>query len=71
MVEASSFAADDSGKGNLRLAQALSQSARTTTETAGIIPADRITTWNPGLNAVGRHSPSDDDILRRARGISK
>src|SRR5271156_5645188 len=41
--------------GNLQLAPdtALSQSDQTTTQVAGIIPADRTTTWNPGLNAVG------------------
>ena len=30
-----------------------SQSEDRTTQTGGIIPADRRTTWNPGLNAVG------------------
>jgi len=41
--------------GNRQLAPdtVLSQSEQTTTQTAGIIPADRITTWNPGLNAAG------------------
>jgi hypothetical protein len=32
---------------------ALSQGERAATHMAGIIPADRMTTWNPGLNAVG------------------
>jgi len=31
----------------------LSQTENTTTQTTGIIPEDRITTWKPGLNAVG------------------
>jgi hypothetical protein len=55
MGEISSRAGDDSGNGNLLLAQGatLSQSASTTTQMGGIIPADRMTTWNPGLNAVG------------------
>jgi hypothetical protein len=41
--------------GNRQLAPdtMLSQSENTTTQTGEIIPADRITTWNPGLNAVG------------------
>ena len=53
--ETSTFAGDDSGTAILLLAQGamLSQSASTTTQMAGIIPADRMTTWNPGLNAVG------------------
>jgi hypothetical protein len=40
---------------NLQLASdpLLSESGQTTTRTLGIIPADRMTTWNPGLNAVG------------------
>jgi hypothetical protein len=51
LVLCASFA----GNGNLLLAQGatLSESASTTTQTGGIIPADRMTTWNPGLNAVG------------------
>jgi hypothetical protein len=55
MGETSSFAGDDSGNGNLLLAQGatLSPSASATTQMTGIIPADRMTTWNPGLNAVG------------------
>jgi hypothetical protein len=46
---------DDWRNGNYLLAQdaTLSQNASATTQTAGIIPADRITTWNPGLNAAG------------------
>lgn len=49
------FVGDDSANGNRFLAQDAtpSQSASGTTETAEIIPADRMTTWNPGLNAVG------------------
>ncbi len=41
--------------GNRQLAPdtVLSQTEDTTTQTAWIIPADRMTTWNPGLNAVG------------------
>ena len=55
MGETSSFDGDDSGNGNLLLARdaARSQSASATTKMPGIIPADRMTTWNPGLNAVG------------------
>ena len=34
-------------------AVAISQSASATTATVGIIPADRRTTWNPGLNSTG------------------
>jgi hypothetical protein len=53
--ETSVFASDDSGNGSLLLAQDAtpSQSASAITQATGIIPADRITTWNPGLNAVG------------------
>jgi len=53
--ETGGFAGDASGNGSRLLAQdtTLSQSANATTPMAGIIPADRITTWNPGLNAVG------------------
>jgi hypothetical protein len=53
--ETSGFAADDSGNGSRLLAQetTLSQSANAITTMAGIIPADRMTTWNPGLNAAG------------------
>lgn len=49
------FAGDDARHGGLLLAQDVtpSQRASATTPTPGIIPADRITTWNPGLNAVG------------------
>jgi hypothetical protein len=52
MGETSAFSGYDAGKGSLLLAQDAtpSQSASATT---GIIPADRRTTWNPGLNAVG------------------
>ena len=52
MGETSAFSGYDAGKGGLLLAQDAtpSQSASATT---GIIPADRRTTWNPGLNAVG------------------
>ena len=43
------------GTTNLSLAQdiATSQSVSAGTEIAGIIPPDRRTTWNPGLNATG------------------
>jgi hypothetical protein len=53
--ETSGLVRDDSANHNLLLAQdaAVSQSANTTSQMAGIIPADRVTTWNPGLNAVG------------------
>ena len=49
------FVGHGSGITNVSLAQdiAISQSASATTEMAGIIPADRRTTWNPGLNATG------------------
>jgi hypothetical protein len=53
--KASGFAGQDLGNGNLLLAQdtPLSRSESAATQMAGIIPADRTTTWNPGLNAVG------------------
>jgi hypothetical protein len=55
MGETSGFAGGDSGNGNLVLAQdtRILQSASATTQTGEIIPADRITTWNPGLDAGG------------------
>jgi hypothetical protein len=55
MGETSTFAGDDSGNGSLLLTQdaTFSQSASAATQMAGIIPADRMTTWNPGLNAIG------------------
>jgi hypothetical protein len=55
MGETSGFVSDDSRSGKHLLAQdtAVSQSGSATTQTAAVIPADRITTWNPGLNAVG------------------
>src|SRR5260370_37549259 len=55
MGEAGGVVDDDSGNGNRLLGQdaTLSQSVSATTQGAGIIPADRITTWNPGLNAIG------------------
>jgi hypothetical protein len=43
----------ESGNQPLGPGTALSRSDQTTTQTTGIIPADRMTTWNPGLNAVG------------------
>jgi hypothetical protein len=55
MGETSGFASDESENGNRLLAQDAtpSQNASATRQNQGIIPADRITTWNPGLNAVG------------------
>jgi len=55
MGETNGFVGDDSANGNRLLAQDATplQSASATTQTAEIIPADRMTTWNPGLNAVG------------------
>jgi hypothetical protein len=56
LLAVSSKMGDTSGRnGSLLLAQdaVLSQSASATTQMAGIIPADRMTTWNPGLSAVG------------------
>jgi hypothetical protein len=55
MGETSGFAHDDSGNGNRRLAQdaTRSQSTSAPTQNERIVPADRMTTWNPGLNAVG------------------
>src|SRR5262245_27425507 len=52
---ASGFADAAPGNDKLLLAQGatLSRSPNGTTGVAGIIPADRVTTWNPGLNAVG------------------
>ena len=49
------FADDDPANGKRLLAQdsTLPQSANAPTQKEGIIPADRMTTWNPGLNAVG------------------
>jgi hypothetical protein len=49
MGETSVSAGDDSGNGSLLLAQDASPSQ----SAGGIIPADRMTTWNPGLNAAG------------------
>jgi hypothetical protein len=55
MGETSSFAGNGSENGSILLAQEAppSQGASTTTPVEAIIPADRMTTWNPGLNAVG------------------
>jgi hypothetical protein len=49
------FVGDNPWNSNRLLTQdaTISQGARATTRTVGIIPSDRITTWNPGLNAVG------------------
>jgi hypothetical protein len=50
----SSFGGDSpNGKPVLAQDLRLSQGTSGTTQTGGIIPADRMTTWNPGLNAVG------------------
>jgi hypothetical protein len=46
------FSGYDAGNGSLLLAQDATPSQRASAMT-GIIPADRRTTWNPGLNAVG------------------
>jgi hypothetical protein len=53
--ETGGFASDVWGNGHLLLAQdaPLTSDGSARTQTAGIIPADRMTTWNPGLNAVG------------------
>src|SRR5260370_41924438 len=55
MGETNGFVGGDSANGDRLLAQDAtpSESASGTTQTAEIIPADRMTTWNPGLNAVG------------------
>jgi hypothetical protein len=53
MGETGVFSGDDAGNGSLVLAQDVTASQSATTPAAGIIPADRRTTWNPGLNAVG------------------
>jgi hypothetical protein len=45
VAETSPLAGNDAGKGEPLVAQ--------DTKLTGIIPADRRTTWNPGLNAVG------------------
>jgi hypothetical protein len=51
MSQTSVFAGDDSGNGNLLLAQEAMRSQGAEQMTG--IPADRMTNWNPGLNAVG------------------
>jgi hypothetical protein len=53
--ETGALAGDDSGNGNRVLAQDAppSKSVSTNAQMEEIIPADRMTTWNPGLNAVG------------------
>ncbi len=55
VTETSGFAGDRWGKDRRLLAEDISLSKRENAKTpmAGIIPADRMTTWNPGLNAVG------------------
>src|SRR5437899_2009024 len=46
---------NDSESRSVLVAQdaARAQDASAITQATGIIPADRMTTWNPGLNAVG------------------
>ncbi len=53
--ETSGFSGDRSGNASRLLAEdtSLSQRENATTPMAEIIPGDRMTTWNPGLNAVG------------------
>jgi hypothetical protein len=53
--ETRDFVGDGLENGTRLLAQDAtnSQSASATTQTTAIIPADRITTWNPGLTAMG------------------
>src|SRR5882724_1720271 len=53
--EISGFTDERSANDNRVLAEdiSLSQRENVTTPMTGIIPADRMTTWNPGLNAVG------------------
>jgi hypothetical protein len=53
VAETGRLAGEDSGNGKRLLAENATPSASATPETAEIIPADRRTTWNPGLNAVG------------------
>ena len=52
MGETDVFSGYDTGSGSLLLAQHATP-PRSASATTGIIPADRRTTWNPGLNAVG------------------
>ena len=59
--ETNNFIDDDPGNANRLLAQDATVSQGTSTQNEEIIPAERMTTWNPGLNAMGG-IPSDDDI---------
>jgi hypothetical protein len=55
MGEIDDFASDNLANAKRLLVRdaTLLQGADTPTQMAGIIPADRMTTWNPGLNPVG------------------
>ena len=47
------FGGDEVGGRRLTQDTAQSRTDNPTTQAAGIISAERVTTWNPGLNAVG------------------